>query len=306
MKNHTTSVLTLTFMFPFATSWAQEAPQPAQPVSPVASAASSQPVNQVVERIITQGVPDKGVMACASCHGTQGEGNAMGGFPQLASQPEAYLAKQLTDYAEGRRKNAVMEPIAQGLTPEERSGVAAYYAKMPTANTATAAGGTAPQPTSKGANRGQVLAKVGDESKQVQACINCHGPGGSGSAPTYPSLAGQHASYLIAALQAFASGARTNDETGQMPAIARRLGSDDIAAVSAYFAARQPPEYDPAAAAKLKEVRQQAAQGSTSVTPAHPENKEQATGIGTEQGSPTTGGSQGPGGASSGSRNTPR
>ncbi|MRG13030.1 c-type cytochrome, partial [Escherichia coli] len=38
------------------------------------------------------------VLACATCHGAQGEGNAAGGFPFLAGQGANYLAEQLEHF----------------------------------------------------------------------------------------------------------------------------------------------------------------------------------------------------------------
>ena len=145
------------------------------------------------------------VQQCVACHGPHGEGNAQGGFPRIAGQSAGYLRHQLESYANGSRRNPVMEPIAKGLSREARTAAAAYYARVqaPTASGATT--GSASPPTNA---RGEVLATRGDDSKQVQGCGNCHGPGGVGEPPEIPYLAGLDAAYLTAALNAFKNGSR--------------------------------------------------------------------------------------------------
>jgi cytochrome c553 len=142
-----------------------------------------------------------------------------------------------------------------------------------------------------------VLAQVGDNLKRVQACANCHGPGGAGEPPNYPYLAGQHASYLNASMGAWKSGARKTDQSGQMTHVAQIMSDADVAAVAAYFSAQPAP----APAAKMVNIA-----AGTSARPAvaaeagAPGPRGPAattvTGAGTEQGAPSTGGAQGPGG----------
>jgi cytochrome c553 len=275
------------------------------------------------QQIATTGNPAKGVIACVTCHGAVGEGNAASGFPRLAGQSAWYMSEQLDSYADGRRKNPIMEPIAKALSDSERRAVSAYYAGLktpaataspapgtsaPPAGTASPAPGTSPppaatgaKPASPGAGRGETLYVSGDESLRVQGCVNCHGPGGVGEPPTYPYLAGQHASYLASALREFKNGTRTNDPSGQMPYIARQLSDSDIDAVSAYLAQLPLPQRDDAATAA---IRQRAREGAN--TPSARQSGPSApTGTGTEQGAPLTGGSQGPGGGGGGSGTGP-
>ncbi len=44
------------------------------------------------------GIADIGAPACMGCHGPAGSGNPGAGFPQLASQKNVYVAKQLKDF----------------------------------------------------------------------------------------------------------------------------------------------------------------------------------------------------------------
>jgi len=169
--------------------------------------------------------------ACQGCHGAHGEGMAAKGNPRLAGQAAGYLAKQLDDFASGRRTSPVMTPLAKSLTEQQRRDVAAHFASLAT-----------PYETAVGAadaallERGRLLARSGDESKQLQACANCHGPGGSGERFATPYLEGQSATYLATTIKEWKSGARANDAGKQMVVVARRLDDRDIAAVAAYFA----------------------------------------------------------------------
>jgi cytochrome c553 len=219
---------------------------------------------------------------CTGCHGERGEGNAQSGFPRLAGQSQEYLRRQLDAYADGARDNAIMTPIAKAMTSEQRDAAAAHFAALDGGAAKTAA-------TQKGASaRGRTIASVGDSALQIQGCNNCHGPGGTGEPPVNPYLAGQTVKYLQAALEAWKSGVRATDPSGQMQAIGKRLGAEDIAAVSQYYAAQRPPQ--PARAPQVAAGRRQA--------PTAPgAGRQTAQGTGTEQGSPTTGGSQGAGGS---------
>ena len=61
------------------------------------------------------------IIACASCHGSDGGGQAS--FPRLAGMNAAYMLKQLGDFASGSRANAVMQPIAKALAPADRVAI---------------------------------------------------------------------------------------------------------------------------------------------------------------------------------------
>jgi cytochrome c553 len=242
--------------------------------------------------------------ACASCHGAQGEGNAASGFPRIAGQSYAYLLHELESYANDSRKNAVMSPIAKALQPAQRTQVAAYYASL--APMVAAAGASAPAAPASGVpgnvKRGEQLAVVGDETKLVQACANCHGPGGSGEGPGIPYLAGQHAAYLVSALNGWRDGSRNNDPTGQMPVIAKSLADGDAQALAAYFAQQPLPAQPRDVTLASGAASAPAGAASRVVSGPRPAASGGAPqGLGTEQGAPTTGGAQGPGGGGGGS-----
>ena len=173
------------------------------------------------------------VVACASCHGKDGGGQAS--FPRLAGMNAAYLLKQMQDFASGSRDNAVMKPIADALSPDERRAMASYYADLPIP-TPSIRPAEAPLPDT---DPGARLAMRGAWEKGVPACVQCHGPGGRGVGETFPTIAAQPAGYLATQLQAWKRGTRNNDPLELMRHLSRSLTEAEIKAVSDWFA-RQP------------------------------------------------------------------
>jgi cytochrome c553 len=76
--------------------------------------------------VFEHGVPDKGIPACATCHGDRGQGNA--GFPRLAGQHSDYVVKQLLVFqrTDERPEGAVMKTVAHLLTQDNIEAVAQY------------------------------------------------------------------------------------------------------------------------------------------------------------------------------------
>lgn len=272
------------------------APAPAGPIiAPTPVAAPTDAQRAAGAELANKGAGS--IAACSTCHGASGEGQAAAGFPRLAGQASAYLRHELESYADGTRKNTVMEPIAKAMSPEQRAATAAYYASL-----APNAGGMPSGLAVPAKDRAGTLATVGDGAKGVQACANCHGPGGIGSGDLYPYLAGQHPGYLSATMGAWRDGTRNNDPSGQMPVIAKSLAPEDVAALAAYYGAL-PPRSRPldaertaagasaSAPAVSSGPRTEVVGAGASTAPAAA-----AGGAGITQGSGTTGGAQGPGG----------
>jgi cytochrome c553 len=169
-----------------------------------------------------------GAPACAQCHAFNGSSDGSGAFPRIAGQSTYYLMRQMRDFSSNVRANAIMSPIAKALSPDDIADAAAYYAGvnapfLPLASAAPAL-----------IQRGEQLAKVGSAAKDLQACDNCHGPGGIGIPPAIPYLAGQYAQYIAFELKMWQRGYRRNSpETMFM--IATKLDDQDIAALAAYY-----------------------------------------------------------------------
>lgn len=69
--------------------------------------------------------------ACAACHGADGIKSIDPSYPILAGQYQDYLARALTEYQKGTRKNPIMMGMAAALTKQEVADLAAYYASLP-------------------------------------------------------------------------------------------------------------------------------------------------------------------------------
>lgn len=68
-------------------------------------------------------------------------------------------------------------------------------------------------------------------------CAGCHGMDGNGGAdPSWPKLAGQHENYLLAQLQAFKSGTRSDP---LMSAMAKSLSKKDMEDLAAYYSSQE-------------------------------------------------------------------
>ena len=67
---------------------------------------------------------------CAACHGANGI-SIIPDYPNLAGQKVKYLESSIKAYRDGERKNAIMSPMAAGLSDEDVANIAAYFASLP-------------------------------------------------------------------------------------------------------------------------------------------------------------------------------
>lgn len=84
------------------------------------------------QKIYRGGIADKGVPACAGCHGPTGQG-IPSTYPRLSGQWAAYTAAQLTAFTQGpgARDNSVpMHTIASRLSDSEIKAVADYISGL--------------------------------------------------------------------------------------------------------------------------------------------------------------------------------
>jgi cytochrome c553 len=169
-----------------------------------------------------------GAPACAQCHAFNGASDGSGAFPRIAGQSTYYLEKQLHDFSSNARVNAIMSPIAKALTPDDITDLAAYYAALDPPFLPL------PNPAPALIKSGEPLAKVGNAARGIQACDNCHGPGGAGEPPAIPYLAGQYASYTALELRMWQRGFRKSSPH-QMDEVAKLLNEQEIAAIAAYY-----------------------------------------------------------------------
>ncbi len=161
---------------------------------------------------------------CTACHGTDGN-SVVPSYPKLAGQSANYLAKQLADFKSGVRKNAVMAPMAAGLSDTDMQDLAAFFAIQK-----TTAG------TTEASSVGHKLYFGGDAARGITACVACHGVKGKGmSQAAFPSIAGQNQDYLKAQLMSFRSGERSNDNNSIMRNIAIKLSDADVNELTQYM-----------------------------------------------------------------------
>lgn len=99
-----------------------------------AAAASTAPLRGDAQQLYARGDPARGIVACASCHGAQGEGRqAADPVPLLAGQDWRYLRQQLLDWRSGERHNSAegaMNKTAKGLSDQDIDGLATYLSGL--------------------------------------------------------------------------------------------------------------------------------------------------------------------------------
>jgi cytochrome c553 len=183
----------------------------------------------------TQRAPDTmeaRLLACAPCHGRQGEGTKNDYFPRLAGKPAGYLMNQLVAFRDGRRRYPPMNYLLEYLPDAYLEKIADYFAALrpppmsqPVAEVSAAV-----------LARGRSLVTEGDQAHGVPPCSGCHGPILTGMEPAIPGLVGLHASYISAQLGAFRYGTRTAAEPDCMQLIAASLTESDVTAVAAWLA----------------------------------------------------------------------
>lgn len=185
------------------------------------------------------------VMACTTCHGKQGRAAPDGYYPRLAGKPAGYLYNQLLNFRDGRRHYGLMDELVAPLSDAYLREIAEYFAALDLPYAAPPAGGASPALL----RRGWSLATQGDATRQLPACVQCHGARLTGLAPAIPGLLGLPRDYLNGQLGAWKSGQRRAHAPDCMGQIAKTLSLDDIAAVSQWLAAQPLPEAPKAATA---------------------------------------------------------
>ncbi|HJS91030.1 MAG TPA: c-type cytochrome [Steroidobacteraceae bacterium] len=169
-----------------------------------------------------KGDPQRGAAlasTCLGCHGIEGYRNAYPDYavPRLAGQHADYLAAALGEYKSDARQYPTMHLQALSLSDQDIVDVASYLASKPLVATSSAAPAQIPQP--------------------AVVCASCHGRDGIGVTPAYPSLAGQHASYIERAIAEYQTGYRKNPI---MNGMAASLKPADIRVIAQYFSSLKP------------------------------------------------------------------
>jgi cytochrome c553 len=98
------------------------------------------------------------VLACASCHGAEGEGTSDVYFPRLAGKPAGYLYNQLVAFGDGRRKYPPMDYLLEFLPDAYLKQMAEHFASLRPPFPAPAI----PTVSNEILGRGEQLVKNGD------------------------------------------------------------------------------------------------------------------------------------------------
>ncbi len=170
------------------------------------------------------------VAMCVGCHGIKGYQATfpeVHKVPMIAGQSAKYLVAALTAYKQGDRKHPTMRGIAESLSEQDMTDIAAYYEGLgkDASQNLPAAPSKAPNP--------QVAALL-----QKAACVSCHGANYAKPIdPSYPKIAGQHADYMFVALKAYKveGNAQVGRANGVMGAIAKQFSNAELKALSGYI-----------------------------------------------------------------------
>ena len=155
---------------------------------------------------------EKKAQLCLLCHKP---GNVMAAAPLLEAQPAKYLVAATTAYKTGKRPDPVMQTNVAKLSARDIADISDYFASK------------APIASGRTADAAKVAA--GETKTRELQCATCH-QGNYSGIDLVPRLAGQTAGYLIAQLEAFASGRRTHP-TASMPS----ASSGDAENVASYL-----------------------------------------------------------------------
>lgn len=136
---------------------------------------------------------DAKIGVCESCHGQEGI-PLSADIPILAGQEYYYLYVQLKDYKAGRRENAVMSSMVDGMSKDEMKALAEHFSSKPWPRV-----DSSPDDS---------LADAGEGALNAGQCSQCHSTYQGDS--RIPRLAGQQLSYLKQTMEDFKNKVRLN------------------------------------------------------------------------------------------------
>ena len=177
------------------------------------------------------------VLACASCHGAEGQGTNDEYFPRLAGKPSGYLFNQLVAFRDGRRKYPPMNYLLEFLPDPFLKDIADYFASQRPPLPAP----SVPVVSNEILAKGHALVTQGDLQRGIPPCQGCHGPSFTGMEPAIPGLLGLRAKYISAQLGAWRYGTRTAAAPDCMQIVAGHLTEDDVKAIAAWLSSLPAP-----------------------------------------------------------------
>lgn len=169
---------------------------------------------------------------CAECHGARALGDPAHGIPALAGQRFAYVVRQLANFANAERDNALMHDVtarAALQSPQAWTDIGAYLNGRPN---------TAPLSVGPGSHIALGRGIFG------RHCAGCHGADAGGDADGFvPSLRHQHYVYLDAQMRKLAEGYRHNlDE--ELKRFLQGFGDHEMSATADFLSRLTGPAKD--------------------------------------------------------------
>ncbi len=147
---------------------------------------------------------------CRTCHGLDGIAR-IPVAPNIAGEPEAWLAAQLTAFRDGAREHEMMTVVSRSLTDPAIADLAVFYSTRQTV--AALPPGVSPE----GA---------------PALCVGCHGADGIAVIEDVPNLAGENTIYIETQIKAYRTGQRVNEV---MQAIASDISDADLRAAATWY-----------------------------------------------------------------------
>lgn len=169
---------------------------------------------------------------CASCHGPQALGDAKNVVPALAGQRQAYLIKELADFAELERDSSDMHKVAARTAvadPQAWADLSGYLSNLPAVRfPETGDGG--------GVELGEAIFQ--------EQCASCHEDDARGDDDGFiPSLRDQHYGYLVRAMRGIGASHRLNIDA-DLARFLDSLDTDEITSVADYLSRLRGPTRD--------------------------------------------------------------
>jgi cytochrome c553 len=189
------------------------------------------------------------VVACIACHGKEGRAGSDGYYPRIAGKPAGYLYNQLINFRDGKRTYPIMTAMLENLSDAYLREIAQYFADQHPPYPAP----QAPQVGATQLERGRQLVHEGDKTRNIPACIACHGARMTGVTPAIPGLIGLPRDYLLGQVGAWKIGTRHATLPDCMAQVVQKLRGEDIGAVTAWLAAQSvPSDPSPMPASSIK------------------------------------------------------
>lgn len=175
---------------------------------------------------------------CTTCHGDNFAGSPDGDIPNITLQSEPYLTQQLISFRLHQRASSKMQLVADNLSTDNAIGIARYLASFrPVASSAA----NKPLKSSITLSAAAQIALHGDKSRNLPACLSCHGSDAVKTIALIPTLDGQNPAYLANRLQTWVESSelsRKERNIGPMAGIARKLTGEEMRGLANYFARR--------------------------------------------------------------------